>query len=92
MNVQELPTGKWLVEYGDPVEYQSPILIDENLPSLVTYKCAITKQHIGKVYKTQDGRWWLATPYISHWTPIEVFSKIEGFFLLNNLHKRHHEH
>jgi len=91
MNVQELPTGRWLVEYGNPVEYQSPILIDENLPSLVTYKCAITKQHIGKVYKTEDGRWWLATPYISHWTPIEVFSKIEGFLLLNNLHKRHHE-
>ena len=91
MNVQELPTGRWLVEYGDPVEYQSPILIDENLPSLVTYKCALTGHHIGKVYKTQDGRWWLATPYILHWTPIEVFSKIEGFFFLNNLHKRHLE-
>jgi hypothetical protein len=91
MNVQELPTGRWLVEYGNPVEYQSPILIDENLPSLVTYKCALTGHHIGKVYKTEDGRWWLATPYISHWTPIEVFSKIEGFFFLNNLHKRHHE-
>jgi hypothetical protein len=91
MNVQELPTGRWLVEYGDPVEYQSPILIDENLPSLVTYKCALTGHHIGKVYKTEDGRWWLATPYISHWTPIEVFSKIEGFFFLNNLHKRHRE-
>jgi hypothetical protein len=29
---------------------------------------------------------------LSHGTPVEVFSKIEGFFLLNNLHKQNHEH
>jgi hypothetical protein len=88
MNVQVLPTGKISVEYGAKVEYQSPILIDENFPSVVTYKCARTLQSIGKVYKTEDGRWWLATCYLNHWTPVEVFSKIEGFFFLNNLYKQ----
>ena len=90
MNCQYLSTGRWSVVYGDPVEYQSPILIDENYPSVVTYKCAKTMQHIGKVYRTADGRWWLATCFLHHWTPVEVFSKIEGFFLLNNLHKQKH--
>ena len=92
MNVQSLPTGRTFVEYGDSVEYQSPLLIDENLPSVVTYKCAITREYVGKVYKTADGKWWLSTIFLSHGTPVEVFSKIEGFFLLNNLHKQNHEH
>lgn len=88
MNVLYLSSGKWSVTY-DKVEYQSPILIDENYPSVVTYKCARTYEPIGKVYKTEDQRWWLATRYLQHWTPVEVFSKIEGFLLLNNLHKQH---
>jgi hypothetical protein len=92
MNVQLLPTGRIFVEYGVKVEYQSPLLIDENLPSIVTYKCAVSMEYVGKVYKTADGRWWLSTIFFSHGTPIEVFSKIEGFFLLNNLHKQKHEH
>ena len=92
MNCQYLSTGKWFVALDKPVEYQSPILIDENQPTLVTYKCAKTLRHIGKVYKTGDGRWWLATCFLQHWTPVEVFSKIEGFMLLNNLHKQNHEH
>jgi hypothetical protein len=92
MNVQVLPTGKIYVEYGAKVEYQSPILIDENFPSVVTYKCAKTLQFIGKVYKTADGRWWLASCFLKHWQPVEVFSKIEGFLFLNNLHKQNHEH
>ena len=91
MNVQVLPTGKTFVEYGARVEYQSPILIDENFPSIVTYKCAKSLQLIGKVYKTEDGRWWLATCFLSHWMPVEVFSKIEGFLFLNNLHKQVHQ-
>lgn len=92
MDVQTLPSGKVIVTYGNPVDYQSPILIDENLPSIVTYKCAVTLESIGKVYRTVDGRWWLATTFWNHWTPVEVFSKIEGFLLLNNLHKQQHEH
>ena len=91
MHVQELPTGRWLVSY-DKVEYQSPILIDENYPSFVTYKCALTGKYIGKVYKTDDGYWWLTTIYLAYGRPVEVFSKIEGFLLLNNLHKQTHEH
>jgi len=69
------------------MEYQSPLLIDTNLPTVVTYKCAITQVMVGKVYKTADGRWWLASCFVKHWTPIEVFSKIEGFLLLNRLFK-----
>ncbi len=91
MNVQVLPTGKIFVEYVK-VDYQSPLLIDECYPSLVTYRCGVTREYVGKVYKTEEGRWWLATIFFSHGTPIEVFSKIEGFFLLQNLHKQHHEH
>jgi hypothetical protein len=90
MNYQNLPTGRTYAEYGDPVEYQSPIIVDENFPSCVTYKCAKSMQLIGKVYKTADGRWWLATCFLNHWTPVEVFSKIEGFLFLNSLHKQHH--
>lgn len=92
MDVQQLTNGRTVVTYGSPVDYQSPILVDENYPSVVTYKCARTMNPIGKVYKTQDGRWWLSSCYFQHWQPVEVFSKIEGFFLLNNLHKRKHEH
>jgi len=77
---------------GEPVEYQSPLMVDENFPSTVTYKCAVTGDYVGKVYKTGDGRWWLSSIFFAHGTPIEVFSKIEGFFLLNNLHKQKHEH
>jgi len=92
MLFQTLPTGRKFVEYGDPVEYQSPLLIDANTPSCVTYKCAITKELVGKVYRTENGKWWLQSCFLNHWTPVEVFSKIEGFFLLNNLHKQKHEH
>ena len=88
MHVQHLTSGKWSVTY-DKVDYQSPILIDENFPSLVTYKCAKTLQPIGKVYKTDTGHWYLSSPYLNEVFPVEVFSKIEGFFLLNNLHKQH---
>lgn len=88
MNVQTPPTGITFVEYGNLVEYQPPIFIDENYPSVIIYKCAKTFQPIGKVYKTPNGRWWLETCYLRHWQPVEVFSKIEGFLLLNKLHKQ----
>jgi hypothetical protein len=87
MVTQPSPSGRVHVDYGVSVDYQSPILIDENYPSIVTYKCARTLQSIGKVYKTADGRWWLATCFLKHWQPVEVFSKIEGFFLLNQCYK-----
>jgi len=87
MDVQDLPSGRKIIRYNR-VEYQSPLLIDENLPSLVTYKCARTGNHVGKVYRNPDGRWWLATCFLNHWMPIEVFSKIEGFLLLNQCYKQ----
>ena len=77
------------------MEYQSPLLVDENYPSIVTYKCAVTREFVGKVYRTVDGRWWLTSAFLSGSSVIEVFSKIDGFFLLNQLHKQnrhHHEH
>ena len=86
MKFQTLTNGRVLVTY-QTVTYQSPILVDENQPEFVTYLCAVTKQKIGRVYKT-DGHWWLASCYWIHWTPVEVFSKIEGFFLLQTLHKQ----
>ena len=88
MRVQELTNGKVLVTYGSPVEYQSPLLVDENHPSVVTYKCAKTRVLVGKVYKTADGRWWLTSVFLPDGSSIEVFSKIEGFFFLNTLHKQ----
>lgn len=91
MEIQELSSGRWAVSYNK-VEYQSPLLIDENYPSFVTYKCSVTLNYVGKVYKTESGHWWLTTIYLAHGTPVEVFSKIEGFLLLNNLHKQKHEY
>jgi len=90
MNVQELSSGRWCVTY-DKAEYQSPLLVDKCYPSVVTYKCGLTREYVGKVYRSDDGRWWLTTIFYNR-IPVEVFNKIEGFFLLNTLHKQNHEH
>jgi len=92
MKIQTLNTGQIVVDYGAPVEYQSPLMIDECWPSFVTYKCGVTLEHVGKVYSTTDGRWWLTTTLLPDCTPVEVFSKIGGFFLINQIHKQIHEH
>lgn len=92
MDTQELTNGRILVNYGSPMEYQSPLMVDEVYPSTITYKCAKTLQHVGKVYKTADGRWWLTSVFLPDGNTVEVFSKIEGFLLLNQLHKQQHEH
>lgn len=92
MNVQYLNSGKWSVTYGEAMEYQSPLMADEVYPSVVTYKCAKTMQHVGKVYKTADGRWWLTSVFLPDGNAAEVFSKIEGFQLLNTMHKQQHKH
>lgn len=91
LNLQRLSTGRVHIDYGAPVEYQSDLMVGENSPSLVTYKCAKTMRFVGKVYKTGDGRWYLATCHLQHWMPVEVFSKIEGFLFLNALHKQAHQ-
>lgn len=92
MNTQQLTNGRIVVDYGPPMKYQSSLLVDEVYPSIVTYKCAKTLQHIGQVYKTAGGRWWLTSVFLPDGNAVEVFSKIEGFFLLNTLHKQQHEH
>ena len=66
--------------------YQSPLRIAENFPSLVMYTDTETTREVGRVYKTDDGRWYLSTVYTNNWSPIEVFAKYEGFLLLNALH------
>lgn len=52
------------------------------------YTCSRTKQRLGRVYKTGEGKWYLATRYIGNWQPIEVFTKYKGFLFLNELHRR----
>ena len=74
--------------YDKPVNYKSPLRVYENLPSLVVYKCSQTEAVVGKVYKTPEEKWFLATRYIGHWQPLEVFTKYQGFLFLNSLHKQ----
>ena len=66
--------------------YQSPLRIVESLPSLVMYTDAKTSCEVGRVYKADDGRWYLSTGYLNNWNPIEVFAKYKGFLFLNRLH------
>lgn len=72
--------------YGEPMPYQSPLLITENLPSFVRYADSNTKCEVGTVYKTEDGRWYLSTVYLNNRNPIEVFAKYKGFLFLHKLH------
>ena len=72
--------------YGEPMPYQSPLLITENLPSLVMYADIKTKCEVGRVYKADDGRWYLSSVYLHNWNPIEVFAKYKGFLFLHKLH------
>jgi hypothetical protein len=72
--------------YGEPMPYQSPLYITENLPSVVIYADIKTKCEVGTVYKANDGRWYLSTVYLNNRNPIEVFAKYKGFLFLNKLH------
>ena len=87
MKLQSLNSGNTVVEYGDPMPYQSPLRIDQCYPSVVTYSDSKTGEHVGKVYKDTEGRWYLRTRYINSDIPFEVFTKYEGFLFLNKLHK-----
>ena len=89
MNAQVLSSGRCAVQYGDPRPYTSPLRIHEQHPSVVLYKCSQTGHDVGRVYRTEDNRWYLATRYLNHWQPVEVFAKYEGFLLLNNLHTQY---
>lgn len=74
--------------YGDPMPYQSPLLITENLPSLVMYADSDTKCEVGRVYKADDGHWYLSSIYLNDWNPTEVFAKYKGFLFLSALHSK----
>jgi len=84
MNVQELPTGRWLVEYDDPVEYQSPLWIVSSCETEVVYAESYQGTTIARVYQ-KDGEWYLSTAYLNHWQPVPVFSKYGGFLFLMRL-------
>ncbi len=88
MKTQQTTSGRWSVQYGDPVPYTSPLKANEQYPSVVHYQCSKTGSQVGVVYRTQGGSWYLSSSYLG-WNTTEVFSKIEGFLLLNNLHKQH---
>ena len=88
MNVQELPTGRKSVEYGNPVEYQSPLWIVSHNDTEIIYAETPESGPIARVYK-KDDEWYLTTAYLGHWQPIPAFSKYEGFLLLLNIKKQH---
>ena len=88
MNVQELSSGKWLVVYGEPVAYQSPLWIVSQTDTEIVYAAGYKGQPIARVYQ-KGNEWFLATAYIGHWQPIPTFSKYEGFLLLLNIKKQH---
>jgi hypothetical protein len=87
MNVQELPSGKWLVSYAD-VSYQSPLWIISSSETEVVYSKEPNGVPVAKVYRKGD-EWYLSTAYLQHWQPVPTFSKYEGFLLLLNLKKQH---
>ena len=77
--------------FTKPVPYQSALKVQENYPSVVTYVDTKTGKLIGRVYKCENGRWWLATVFKNNSRPFEVFTKIGGFLFLNELNRTHHE-
>ena len=92
MDIQVFPNGITIVTYGNGEPYQSPLKCHENNPSMVSYQCSQTGGLVGKVYQTEDEKWWAASAYLEHWMPIEVFTKYNGFLLVNRLYHENNEH
>jgi hypothetical protein len=67
--------------------YRSPLRTIVNLPSVVTYVCSLSGHTVGKVYN-RGGKWFLSSIYLEDWRPFEIFTKYQGFLLLNSLHKK----
>jgi hypothetical protein len=90
MTTRNYRLGKSALE---PVPYQSSlkVKIEHNFPSIVTYADTKTGREVGRVYKCENGKWWLATVYKNNWRPFEVFTKYGGFLFLNRLNRTHHE-
>jgi hypothetical protein len=87
MNVQTLLTGRTFVEYGKPLDYQSPLWIVSSSEAEVIYAASYEGVPVARVYK-KDDEWYLSTSYLNHWQPIATFSKYEGFLLLLNIKKQ----
>jgi hypothetical protein len=88
MDVQELPSGKIFVEYGDSVKYQSPLWVVSSSETELVYAEVPNGIPVARVY-LKDDEWYLSTSYLKHWQPVPTFSKYEGFLLLLNLKKQH---
>lgn len=71
----------------NPPLYKSPLRVREQAPSFVEYADGLTNQKVGIVY-SKEGKWYLSTRYFGNWHPLEVFSKYQGFLVLNKFHKQ----
>ena len=68
------------------MEYKSPLKAPRQAPSRIEFFDATSEDRVGTVYKN-NGLWYLSTKYFNAGDPLEVFTKYEGFLLLNKLHK-----
>ena len=84
---QNLPT---CAEPHDKTPYLSPLRVTEQYPNTVAYEDGVTGEWSGMVYKHAE-TWYLTTPYMNHGHPSPCRSKIDGFLLLQTLHKEQHE-
>jgi hypothetical protein len=83
MNVQTLLTGKTFVEYGEPVDYQSPLWVVSSSEAEIFYSDVPHGTPIARVYKKHGERgWWLSTVYLCYWQPLTAASKYEAFLTL----------
>ena len=87
MKAQLLLGGRTYVDYGDPVPYQSALRVSHDSNHILTYYCSKTDRVIGQVYKVPDGGWWVTSPYLKGRHMLPVVSKLEGFFVLNDLYR-----
>lgn len=83
MFVQNLPTGKTSVEYGEPKPYQSPVRVTSVSPDVIIYSDAESGKDIGKVYRTTN-RWWVDAVTIVN--PIEIPDKYIGFLFIRQVY------
>ena len=77
-------------EPHDKAPYVSPLRITEQYPNTVAYADSITGDWAGMVYK-HAYVWYLTTPYMNFGHPTPCRSKIDGFLLLQTLHKEQYE-
>jgi hypothetical protein len=68
------------------MEYKSALKAPWQTPTHVEFFDATSGDIVGIVYKN-NGLWYLSTKYFNAGDPLEVFTKYEGFILLNKLHK-----